>query len=57
VTAALADAEAARLGRVVDVRLVGAEHRHDSVRLEDRRVHLAEVGESLPARDRSPLGE
>ena len=55
--AAFADAQAAGLGRVVELRLVLLEHRDDAVRLEDRGVHLTEVGVALPSGDRTQLGQ
>ena len=61
--AALPDAQAARLGRMVDLRLTLLEHRDNAVRLENRRVHLCEIhialtsGEGAQLRQRDPRAE
>ena len=59
-SAALADTETEWAGGMLGVvvrRLVGVEHAHDPVRLEDRGVDRAEVGEPLPAGDAAQVGE
>src|ERR671918_1411167 len=50
--AALADPQSARRGRVVGAGFVLPEHRHDAVRLENRRVDGPEVCEALAPRAR-----